>query len=136
MPRGIVFDPGSIGPGSRVGELTVKRADLSRTSFDSSFVGTVSFSGEVTLGGRTVPHFDSDVRAVCFEANPAGAAELPRWPRDERRPWFCFTNRDEASRLLAPPGVERAAVIVIDDFTTVRAFTDAVNSARLVRVIR
>jgi hypothetical protein len=129
-----VFDPAALRPGVRVGDLVVERADVSRTSFDSSFVGTVRFSGEIALAGRTLRHPDSEVRAVCFEADSVSAARLPRWPADERRPWFCFENDSVAARLLAAPGVERPARVLVDRFTTVRHFTDAVNSARLLRV--
>jgi len=131
---GIRFDPVTLEPGSRVGSLRVESIER-RRAVDGTWVGMVRFSGELTLEGPTLAHPESDVRAVCFEAGVESAAFMPRWSGDERRPWFCLENLEEASRLLAPPGVERAATIVVDGFTIHRGLSDEVNSARLIRVL-
>lgn len=97
------------------------------------WTGTVRFVGAVWLTGGTIRHFDHpEVDAACFEADPRSAPLLPRWPGDERRPWFCFENDSVARRLLGAPDRVGPAEVLIDRFTSVRAFTDAVNTARLV----
>ena len=135
-PGAVIFDPPALRRGDRVATLVVDTLRVDRTGDGAEWVGMVRFAGEIELTGTTIPHIDPEARAVCFEADSATAARLPRWPNDERRSWFCLTNEAEASRTLAPPGRMLPATIVIDDFTTVRSFTDAVNEARLVRVVR
>ncbi len=99
---------------------------------DGSWVGMARFEGTLELDGRTMPHFEPDVRAVCFEADSASAARMPRWSGDERRPWLCFENGDDARTRLGDPSARRPARVRIDRFTIHRNLSDAVNSARLV----
>lgn len=110
--------------------LTVSRAA------DSSLVGSVRFAGELTLTGRAIPHFDSGVNEVCFEADAASAAGIPRWVGDTRRSWFCFSNQAEAQQALAALHEVRPATVVIDRLTIHRGLTDQVSSAELVRVVK
>lgn len=127
------FDPASIRIGQRVGAVTVDTTDVAWSEALSTWVGTVRFRGELPLRGRAIRHFDfPEVQSMCFEADSASALSLPRWPDDERRPWFCFENDSTAHRILGAADSSRPLDIVVDRFTTVRAFTDAVNSARLV----
>jgi hypothetical protein len=135
---GIRFDPATLRPGIRVGELVADSVSAQRTVIDSTYVGIAHFRGEIELNGQTMRHPESDVRAkaICFEADSLSAARLPRWQGDERRPWFCFTNEAEARRALGPPSDGVGATVVIDRFTIHRGLTDEVNSARLVRVVR
>ena len=135
-PRpGIRFDASTLRSGDRVGTLVVESIDARLTPIDSSHVGTARFRGEVELTGATMRHPDADERSrlVCFEADTASAARLPRWPGDERRPWFCFDNQADARRALGPPSDGVRARIVIDRFTIHRGFSDEVNGARLAR---
>jgi hypothetical protein len=106
-----------------------------RVALDSTWVGTVRFTGELILSGQTLRHFDADSRALCFEADSASAARMPRWAGDERRPWFCFENQAEAVRVLGPPSEGVQVTIAIEAFTIHRGLSDEVNSARFVRVI-
>jgi hypothetical protein len=106
-----------------------------RTAIDSTRVGTAWFRGEVELSGAKLRHFDSDVDALCFEADSASAARLPRWDGDERRAWFCFSNRRAAQAALGTPGDSARATIVIDRLTIHRGLSDEVNSARFVRAV-
>ena len=131
---GIRFDPTTIKVGDRVGTMQLDSIDV-RTAHDSTRVGTARFSGAVELNGAKMRHFDSEVDALCFEADSASAARLPRWTGDERRSWFCFSNRAEAQRGLGPPGDSAAATIVIDRLIIHRGFSDEVNSARFVRAV-
>lgn len=129
----VTFDPANIRIGQRVGTLAVDTADVAWSEALSTWVGTVRFRGEIPVRGRAIRHFDfPEVQAMCFEADSVSALTLPRWPEDERRPWFCFENDSTAHRILGTADSARVLDIVVDRFTTVRAFTDAVNSARLV----
>ena len=137
-PRpGIRFDPADVRRGTRIGTLSIDSIEF-RRAMDSTLVGTARFRGEIALGGWTMRHPDPDAyRAVtCFEADSASAAQLPRWAGDERRPWFCFSNRTEAARALGPPSEGVRATIVIDRFTIHRGMSDEVNSARFLRRLR
>jgi hypothetical protein len=129
---GIRFDPTGITAGTRLGSMSLDSIAV-RTAFDSTRVGTAWFSGAVELSGAKLRHFDSDSDALCFEADSASAARLPRWEGDERRSWFCFSNRTAAQAALGPPGDSARATVVIDRLTIHRGLSDEVNSARFVR---
>lgn len=128
----LTFDPSGIRSGQRIGTLAVDSAEVAWSESLSTWTGTVRFSGEIPLRGRAIRHFDyPEVQSICFEADSAFARMLPRWPGDDRRPWFCFENDSTAWRILGTVDSTKPVDIVIDRFTTVRAFTDAVNSARI-----
>ena len=132
----LAFDPDSLHVGDTLG--TMIAADLSelRVDHEGRWVGTVRFTGETTLNGRYHPHFDyPEVQSTCFEVDDVSAVRLPRFAYDERRVWFCFENQEDAARSLGPPGSSGDATIVIDRYATIRSFTDAVDAARLVRVL-
>ena len=133
---GIRFDPSAVRRGDTIGVLVLDSIVAQRNIIDSTYVGTAGFRGRIELSGRTIPHFDSDLRdgSICFEADSAAAARLPRWQGDLRRSWFCFSNSADAASALGPAGTERAASIAIDDFVIHRGLSDEVNSARLVEV--
>lgn len=133
---GLRFDPATMARGTVIGVLTLDSVALQR-AYDSSYVGSARFSGEIELSGATLRNPDADLglRLTCFEADSTSAARLPRWSEDERRSWFCFTNNDEAARSLGPPSEGVRATIVIDEFTIYRNMSDAVNSARFRRLI-
>ncbi len=128
----LTFDPASIRRGQQVGALAVDSADVAWSEAMSTWTGRVRFRGELPLRGRRISHFDfPEVASTCFEADSASALTLPRWPGDDRRPWFCFENDSTARRILATADSSEPVDIVVDRFTTVRAFTDAVNTARI-----
>jgi hypothetical protein len=133
---GLRFDPATTTRGTVIGALTVDSIDAQR-AHDSTFVGTARFSGQIELSGATIRNFDPDLRGTltCFEADSSSSARLPRWSADERRSWFCFTNNDDAARALGPPSDSVRATIVVDSFTIHRNLSDAVNSARFVRLV-
>jgi hypothetical protein len=132
---GVRFDPATTAPGTAVGGLTVESVDARVAAGAGEVVGTARFSGELTLSGATMRHPDyPDVPAICFEADEASAARLPRWEGDERRAWFCFENHVTAASALAAPGEVRPATVTIDRFTIHRGLSDEVNTAVLVRV--
>lgn len=127
----VISEPGQLEAGDTIAGLVVDSVAATWAAGVGEWVGVVRFHGRVRLAGHRMPHFDSDVRAVCFEADSQSARRLPRWPNDERRPWFCFSNTAAATKLLGAADTLERITIVIDSFTTVRAFTDAVNSAWL-----
>ena len=135
---GIRFDPVALRPGTPVGELVVESVDARRTPIDSSYVGVARFRGRVRLSGRTLRNPDPELHdvAICFEADSASASRLPRWLGDERRPWFCFGNRQDAARALGPASEGVPATIVIERFTINRGLSDQVNSAWFVQLVR
>ena len=138
-PRGgIRFDPSSVRTGSSVGTLVLDSIVARQAVADSTYVGTARFRGAIELSGWTMRHPDPDSYRVvtCFEADSSSAARLPRWAGDERRAWFCFSNRVEAAQALGPPSEGVQATIVVDQFTIHRGFSDEVNSARFIRLIR
>ncbi len=138
-PRpGIRFDPAKLHRGMSVGSLVADSVAASVALTDLSYVGTARFNGEIQLKGWTLRHPDPDLHRVvtCFEADSSSAARLPRWAGDERRTWFCFSNRAEAARALGPPSEGVPATIVVDEFTIYRGLSDEVNSSRLVRLVR
>lgn len=138
-PRpGIRFDPGSLKRGVAIGTLVVDSITARQTVVDSSLVGMARFKGEIQLSGWTLRNPDPDLyrQLTCFEADSSSAARLPRWQGDERRAWFCFSNRAEAARALGPPSEGLPFTIVIDEFTIHRGMSDEVNSARFIRLVR
>lgn len=140
---GIVFDPPSLRPGMRVGDLVADSVVARQVAIDSAgaagmiatlaWVGTARFHGQLTLRGRLIKHPDPDVRLLCFEADSASAAMMPRWAGDERRAWFCDSNA-EAARLVRGRREGRLIEVVIDQFVIRRSFSDDVNTARVVRI--
>ena len=131
---GIRFDPATVAVGQRIGVLTVDSVSVSPAFNDSVLVGTVRFAGELTLTGSVMAHFDADAQDApsCFEADAAGAATMPRWSGDERRPWFCFSNAAEAVRLFDGAKAGEVLTVTIREFTIHRGFSDQVNAAELV----
>ena len=138
-PRpGIRFDPAKLQRGMSVGSLVADTVAANVTLTDLSYVGTARFTGEIQLKGWTLRHPDPDLHRIvtCFEADSSSAARLPRWAGDERRAWFCFSNRAEAASALGPPSEGVQATIVVDEFTIYRGLSDEVNVSRFVRLVR
>ena len=127
----------------RVGDLVVDSVDARQVAIDSAgatrmiatlqWVGMARFRGQLTLRGRLMRHSDSDVRVLCFEADSASAALMPRWAGDTRRAWFCFSN-PQAERMLGKRTADQSVEVVIDQFVIRRSFSDEVNHARLLRL--
>jgi hypothetical protein len=124
--------------GTNVGALVLDSITVRRALADSAYVGTARFSGAIELSGWTLRNPDPDLYRVltCFEADSSSAARLPRWSGDERRAWFCFSNRAEAARAIGPPSEGVGVTIVVDQFTIHRGLSDEVNSARFIRLVR
>lgn len=131
---GVVFDPRRVKAGDTIAGLALEKIDASPTVADSTLVGSAAFRGEIELTGATMRHPEAAaINEVCFEADSTSARRLPRWSGDRRRPWFCFSNPDEARRVLGPSRDERRARIVIANFVINRGLSDQINSARFVR---
>jgi hypothetical protein len=133
---GVRFDPATLRAGTPVGQLIADSVAAARAVVDSTYVGVARFRGQLELNGWTRRHPDTELSEICFEADSASAAQLPRWSGDERRSWFCFVNRAEAARALGPPSDSIPATVVIEQFTINRGLSDQVNAARFVRLVR
>ena len=135
------FDPGALQIGDTVLGMRVRSLAVNRAFNDSLWVGTVVFQGAVEVSGVYQAHFDyPEVQSLCFHADSISSLHLPEFAHDSMsspnaKPWFCFTNPDSARHWLGSPDTARHATIVIDDFTQHRYFTDAFDTARLVRVL-
>ena len=122
--------------GDTLGTLRVARVDLALAADDMGYVGNVRFDGELTIAGERMNHPDfPDVKEICMSADSAHADRLPGFPADTRRRWLCFENRDDAARQLGEAGTRGGLTVVIDQYQTVRHFTDAYDTARLVQVV-
>lgn len=135
---GILFHPATLRPGTLVGELVAESVFVDGPLIDSTYYGIARFRGQIELSGWTHRHPDADVHdvALCFEVDSASAARLPRWLGDERRPWFCFGNRETAAGALGPPSEGLRATIIIDRLTIRVSGSDDVNTAHFVRLVR
>ena len=132
---GVIFDPGRVRIGDTIAGLVMERIVAHHTPMDSTLVGTAAFRGTIELAGATMRHPEADAtKDVCFEADSASAARLPRWAGDRRRAWFCFSNAAAAARALGPPRTEWPARVVISHFVIHRGLTDEVNAAQFVRL--
>ena len=136
------FDAGTLAPGDTFLGLRVVHTDVQRVFEDSVWSGTVRFAGEVEVTGVYQRHFDyPEPAALCFHVtDDASIRRLPdfapdTWTSTNARHWFCFSNADDAVRLLGAGEEPVAATIAIDDFINHRLFTDAVDEARLLRVV-
>ena len=135
------FDPGGAAVGDTVAGLRISALDVQRVFEDSAWTGSVRFAGEIELTGVYQGHFDYPEPAeACFHPDSASAARIPRfepdaWTSANGKTWFCFDNAASAERALGDPRAYRWAFIVVDDYRLQRAFTDAYDVARLVRVI-
>jgi hypothetical protein len=118
--------------------MRIEGIDVLPESADSTgWMGSVDFSGTVTLTGRYRPHPEAPaVPALCFYPDSVSAAQLPRFPNDERTSWFCFTNTADAEAAFGGPGGEGEATIVINEFYYLYQPTDSYNTARLQQVLQ
>lgn len=133
-PRSHVFDPARVRVGDSIAGMRVDSVAVQQTP-DGDWVGTVRFTGEARVGGTYEPHPDTDVDALCFFASAEHTSRLPRFTGDERKPWFCFENQDRARALLHVPPDRGRAEILIESFAYHVNNSDAVNEARLRRVL-
>jgi len=138
-PRpGAAFNAIQVKAGDKVGALEVA-ANKTQAAPHSSIgvAGSVEFKGEVQLNGSYRAHFDyPEVKEACFWVDIDDWNKLPRASGDERIKWFCFVNQEEAIRQLGALGTETRATIVVNDYITNIAQTDAFDTARLVRVVK
>jgi hypothetical protein len=131
------FDPSRLQVGDRLLGLDVISTDVSAFGSDA-YVGTVSFSGDITVQGTYSPQTElvgSDRPIPCFFVNDASNSQLPRFENDERRPWFCFTNPEDVKAAFGHSTAEQDATIVINAYTTVYIPSDVYNEAQFVRLV-
>jgi hypothetical protein len=132
------FDPPRVVVGDTILGLRVSRLEVHAVpDRPGEWVGSVDFEGSVTLSGTYRPHFaypEPDLQ--CLYPDKASASKLPRFPEDERVSCFCFSNQDEARRLLRPSPDTGAATLVIEAFRYAYSFSDVFNPGKLSTVIR
>ncbi len=134
----LLIVPSRISPDEQLGSFRVGEMDVRPEAADStSWTGRVSFLGTVTLSGAYRPHPEyPDAEALCFYPDSASAAQLPRFPNDERISWFCFANHEDAVRDLGGPQARGEATIVINQYDYLYEHTDIYNTAILRQVLR
>ena len=125
------FDPATAAEGDSVGPWEITSLDLTPGIGPAEWVGTVTFSGEVELRGRAQPHPDADLDILCFLVDEASRERIPRMTGDERIPWFCFTNQEEAADALDPARMADRVRVIVSNYTYRYARTDIHDSARL-----
>lgn len=135
-PMDQTFDPAQLEVGEEVLGLRVTDVDVREET--EIYAARVRFSGQVTVSGLVRVHDEDPFigNGICMvEVDRDAVRRLPRMERDERRTWFCFSNRGTASDMFGPPGSERRATVVIDDYEIEYAPTESWNTARLVEVV-
>lgn len=66
--------------------------------FQSYYSGTLTVSGQFQFFAE-----DEFNHGLCFYPQGSSAAKIPRSGDDERMPWFCFSNQQQAFALLQVP---------------------------------
>lgn len=100
---------------------------------------------EVKLAGSWERRTDADTRrvlgdAVCFHPDEKFESALPRPAGDERRAWFCFSNRAQAMKAFGVPafgkgcGSRGTATVTVSGYSLGKG-EEAVDRARLERVL-
>ncbi|MEI7741760.1 MAG: hypothetical protein WCJ29_04605 [bacterium] len=95
----------------------------------------ISFQGQVTLRGDASFHSKDEAFVggqICFYPNEEDQNKLPRVAGDNRDVWFCFSNHDEATKLLQPGVTD--LTITIDGYAIDTGESEVWNTARLVSV--
>lgn len=103
-------------------------------------------AAELTLEGTFERRTDAYSKrilgdAVCFVPDEKHEGALPRPPGDERRAWFCFTNRAEAVKAFAIGtgrkgcGTRGRATITVSGYAVSKGDGESVDTARLERVL-
>jgi hypothetical protein len=132
--RSLRFDPATIRSGDRLGDLEVISADIGVAQGTGTYVGTVRFAGDLHLRGAPIVLDTEGAALLCFNVDEEYGFRLPRMRHDERRPWFCFDNEEEAAQRLQPL-VGRQVEVVVSDYRTTYQFTDAHDTAHLEEVL-
>jgi hypothetical protein len=105
----------------------------------------VSYAGTVVLSGTYERRLDPTTREllgeqVCFFPDAASRDLVPREEGDTRAPWFCFSDRDRAVRLLSLPpeggcGHFGTATVAVSHYVADRAESEVFDTAKLDRVL-
>lgn len=105
-----------------------------------------SHAAELTLEGMFERRTDAYSKrvlgeAVCFIPDAKHAGALPRPAGDERRAWFCFSNRAHAVKAFAIAragkgcGLRGSATITVSGYALSKGDGESVDTARLERVL-
>jgi hypothetical protein len=106
------------------------------------------YTGEATISGDYEWRFDDETLQhigdlVCFYPKEASASLIPRAMDDKRVPWFCFSQQEDARKMLKIPSKRPngnctytgEATIVIADYVVNLRESEVNDEARLVKVI-
>lgn len=108
----------------------------------------VYYSGRVTVSGTIERRTDDDSTEmigdqVCLFPEKVSAKVIPRGTDDSRDPWFCFSNRIAAMKLLQVPnqkpkgvcGYRLEATVQVTDYIVNFNESEVFDTARLVQVV-
>lgn len=106
--------------------------------------GPAAAAEALTVEGTWERRTDADTRrvlgdAVCFHPDEKFEKALPRPAGDERRAWFCFSNRAQSMKALGVPasgkgcGSRGSATVTVSGYALGKG-DEAVDRARLDRV--
>jgi hypothetical protein len=108
----------------------------------------VYYSGRVTVSGTIERRTDDDSTEmigdqVCLIPEKVSAKVIPRGVDDLRDPWFCFSNRVAAMKLLQVPnqkpkgacGYRLEATVKVTDYIADRTESTVFDTARLIQVV-
>lgn len=136
------FDAGALRPGHRFLNLQVAQVDVRRVFDDSVWAGRVAFDGQITVTGEYRRHFDwpEPAERCFFVTAPSSIARVPEfapdaWTGPGQQTWFCFINPELAAELLGDGERPVRATIVVDEYVSLREFSDVYDTARLMEVV-
>jgi len=106
-----------------------------------SYTGQVVVSGDYSVDNQTGGEEDLFSGILCFNVDEQSSSKIPRIDGDERSPWFCFNNQNEAKRELNIDNsknvctVSGHAQIVIQDYDEFMTASEGSDSTKLKQVI-
>ena len=135
-PAAATFDPYAVAVGDTVAGMTIEDLAVAPDTA-TTFYANVTFSGRVTLTGNVHAYADDELLGdeVCLrDLDAASAAALPRLAQDERTPWLCFTNHDDAAASFSR-GTTTHATVTVSDYTIHYHPSDVYDTATLASVV-
>jgi len=129
-----LFDPSQQQVGDRFFGLSVTEMKVS--CFNDKYVGTVNFQGEIEVSGVYEPQAEvAGGIGACFYVVRQSESKLPRLLGDERNPWFCFRDPEQAREKFGDRDRDFLAKIIIDNYQIVLEPKGVTNGATLIGVI-
>ena len=102
------------------------------------FGTSVEFEGEIEVFGeyQNLDETDEDMMRewICMYLTETEANKLPKLENDDRIPWFCFRNRDEAEMLFKDLPKYGEVNVTINNFSINICASDCGNAAELISI--